>query len=284
MSHHIVLHLVSDATGQTLDSVVRASIAQFSHAEVTCHRWNLIRTRSQLRRVLEAIEQDRGPVLSSVVDQRLQHELTIGCAHIKVRLVNVLDPVTAVLQDELGEKAIGRPGGQYVMDDAYFRRIDAMHFVLAHDDGQEIGGLSHADVILVGISRASKTPTSFYLANCGVKAANVPLIPDLPLPDELLHVSRPIVGLTIDPDVLISIRRHRLDVMGDRRSEMLLRTDNPYIDPERVEEEVRWARRLCARHGWPLVDVSRRSIEETSAAIMGLMADWEERRAAAHPT
>ncbi|ACI51787.1 protein of unknown function DUF299 [Gluconacetobacter diazotrophicus PA1 5] len=276
-SHSIVLHLVSDATGQTLDSVVRASVAQFDHAEITYHRWNLIRTRAQLRRVLEGIERDPGPVLSSVVDPRLLHELTVGCAHIGVRLTNVLDPVTAVLQDELGEKAVGRPGGQYVMDDAYFRRIDAMHFVLAHDDGQEIAGLAQADVVLVGISRASKTPTSFYLANCGVKAANVPLIPDLPLPGELLHLPRPVVGLTIDPDVLISIRRHRLDIMADRGKDLLMRRDNPYIDPEQVEEEVRWARRLCVRHGWPLVDVSRRSIEETSAAVMELMADWQER-------
>lgn len=275
-SHHIVLHLASDATGQTLDSLVRASVAQFSHADVTYHRWNLLRTRSQLRRALEGIAQDPGPVLSSVVDPRLRHELTVGCGHIGVRLINVLDPVTNVLQDELGEAAIARPGGQYVMDDAYFRRIDAMHFVLAHDDGQEMGGLSHADVVLVGVSRASKTPTSFYLANCGVKAANVPLIPNLPLPGELEHLSRPVVGLTIDPDVLIGIRRHRLDVMADRRMDLVMR-NNPYVDPEQVEEEVRWARRVCARHGWPLVDVSQRSIEETSAAVMEVIAQWEER-------
>ena len=276
--HRIALHLVSDATGETLNSIARATVAQFEHARIVYHRWNLIRTRLHLHRVLQGIEADPGPVLSSMMDRRLKGELEIACAHLKLQVVNVLDPVLAVLQETLGEKAQGRPGSQYVLDEEYYRRIDAMHYVLAHDDGQAVAGLREADVVLVGVSRASKTPTSFYLANRGVKAANVPLVPEAPLAPELFQLACPVVGLTIDPRTLVEIRRHRVraiapgGVMGD-----VSEAANPYIDAELVRNEVVWARRLCTRNGWPLVDVSHRSIEETAAAIIEICQLWRSR-------
>ena len=275
--HRISLHLVSDATGETLNAIARASVPQFQHAHVVYHRWNLVRTRQHLHRVLEGIRTDPGPVLSSVIDPKLRSALDLACKQLQVQVVNVLDPVLSMLQETLGEAAQGRPGIQYVLDEDYYKRIDAMHYVLAHDDGQAVTGLREADVVLVGVSRASKTPTSFYLANRGVKAANVPLIPGLPLAPELLALRRPVVGLTIDPRTLIEIRRHRLRALT---SGGIKEEDNIYVDPEAVRDEVVWARRLCARNGWPVIDVSRRSIEETSAAVIDLLEAWTLRQAA----
>ena len=280
--HRIALHLVSDATGETLNSIARATVAQFEHARIVYHRWNLIRTQLHLRRVVEGIEADPGPVLSSMMDRKLKGELDVACSHLGVQVVNVLDPVLSMLQDTLGEKAKGRPGSQYVLDEEYYRRIDAMHYVLAHDDGQATAGLREADVVLVGVSRASKTPTCFYLANRGVKAANVPLVPGAPLVPELLALACPVIGLTIDPRTLVEIRRHRVRAIAPRGvMGHVDEASNTYIDPETVREEVVWARRLCTRNGWPVVDVSHRSIEETSAAVIELAQLWRNRHPAA---
>src|ERR1700710_1881411 len=208
--HRINLHLVSDATGETLNSIARATVSQFEHASIQYHRWSLIRTRFQLHRVLEGIEAEPGPVLSTLIDRALRLELDTTCQRLNVKVVNVLDPVIDALQDVIGQKAAARPGRQYVLNADYFSRIDAMHYVLAHDDGQAHPGLAEADVVLVGVSRSSKTPTCFYLANRGIKAANVPLVPNLSEPADLESPHCPVIGLTLDATVLIEIRRHRL--------------------------------------------------------------------------
>ena len=273
------LHLVSDATGETLNSIARATVSQFEHVSIVYHRWSLIRTRFQLHRVLEGIESEPGPVLSTVIDKALRSDLETTCQRLGVAVVNVLDPVMSLLQEQIGEQAIARPGRQYVLDADYFRRIDAMHYVLAHDDGQAQAGIAEADVVLVGVSRSSKTPTSFYLANRGVKAANVPLVPGLPDPPGLENPVCPVVGLTLDPSALIEIRRHRLRLIATGNNAGNLRQDSSeYVDTEAVKAELLWARRICARRGWPVVDVTRRSIEETAATVLQLMEAWEERR------
>jgi len=278
-TNRINLHLVSDATGETLNSITRATIAQFEHAAIVYHRWSLIRTRFQLHRVLEGIESEPGPVLSTLVEKGLRAELETACQRMGVSVVHVLDPVLALFQEQFGETAMSRPGRQYVLDADYFRRIDAIHYVLAHDDGQAQSGIAEADVVLVGVSRSSKTPTSFYLANRGVKAANVPLVPSLPDPPGLEDPQAPVIGLTLDADALIEIRRHRLRMIGAMKNAGPLRTDSgDYVDREAVKEELLWARRLCARRGWPVVDVTRRSIEETAATVLQLMEAWHERR------
>lgn len=275
-SQRMNLHLVSDATGETLNAVARATVAQFEHVVIIYHRWSLIRSRLQLHRVLEGIEAEPGPVLSTLVDRALRHELDVFCERLGVSVVNVLDPVIAVLQEQIGEVATARPGRQYVLDADYFRRIDAMHYVLAHDDGQAEAGIAEADVCLVGVSRSSKTPTAFYLANRGVKAANVPLVPNLPVSPVLDDLSCPIIGLTIEARALIDIRRHRLRLIG---APGLARHDaSEYVDEEAVKAELLWARRLCARKGWPVIDVTRRSIEETAAAVLQRMEEWHARR------
>lgn len=282
--HRLNLHLVSDATGETLNSIARATVAQFEHAHILHHRWSLVRTRFQLHRVLEGITAEPGPVLSTLVERSLRAELESGCERAGVAVVHVLDPVLALLQEQLEEAAIARPGRQYVLDADYFRRIDAMHFVLAHDDGQAQSGISEADVVLVGVSRSSKTPTSFYLANRGVKAANVPLVPGLPEPVSLDNSPCPVVGLTLEAEALIEIRRHRLRLIGAGRANPMRQDSSDYIDADAVRAELLWARRLCMRRGWPVVDVTRRSIEETAATVLQLMEAWHERaRKAAQP-
>ena len=275
------LHLVSDATGETLNSLARATVSQFEAVRIVYHRWSLVRTRFQLHRVLEGIEAEPGPVLSTVLDGGLRAELEKFCSGLGIALVNVLDPVLSMLQEQIGAEAAARPGRQYVLDADYFRRIDAMHFVLAHDDGQAQTGINEADVVLVGVSRSSKTPTSFYLANRGIKAANVPLVPGLPDPPGLLDPHCPVVGLTLDPPALIEIRRHRLRMIatgGPMRQDSV-----DYIDQEAVKDELLWARRMCNRRGWPVIDVTRRSIEETAATVLQLMDAWHARRRAVPP-
>jgi hypothetical protein len=260
-SYH--LHLVSDATGETINSVTRACLVQFRGIEPVEHVWSLVRTRSQMDRVVNGIHQHPGPVLFTLVNDELRAKLVEGTRDLGVPCIPVLDGVIHALAAYFGLPISGKPGLQHVMDTEYFERIEAMNYTLSHDDGQSTARLEDADVILVGVSRTSKTPTCIYLANRGVKAANIPYVPGIPLPEDLFRVSKPlVVGLTKDPQRLVQVRRQRLNMLPEQAAE----TD--YVDLEQVREEVQEARRLFARRGWPVIDVTRRSIEETAATIM----------------
>jgi len=274
-SRQINLHLVSDSTGETLNSIARATLARFDTHHVIHHRWSLIRSRLQLDRVLEGLEHEPGPVLFTLVDRSLRHALEEACERLGVPALSVLDQVVDLLQGQIGAQAKEKRAAQHVMDADYFRRIDAMHYVLAHDDGQGVAGIGEADVCLVGVSRSSKTPTCFYLANRGIKASNVPIVPGAQLPPELAQNRVPVVGLTIDANALIEIRRHRLRLIG---AHGVKHDTTEYIDPEAVKAEILAARRLCNSHGWPVIDVTRRSIEETAATVLQLMEAWRARR------
>jgi regulator of PEP synthase PpsR (kinase-PPPase family) len=259
------LHLVSDATGETINSVARACLVQFEDAEPVEHHWSLIRTGRQMTKVLESIRENPGLVLFTLVNEELRTTLQEGCRKLQVPCIPVLDPVIGALASYLGRQSRGLPGRQHELDAEYFGRIDAMSFALAHDDGQSSWDYNEADVILVGVSRTSKTPTCIYLANRGIKAANVPIVPDFPVPPELLAAKRPLViGLTKDPNQLIQVRRNRLRMLSQQE-------ETDYVDPDLVRKEVLQARRLCGQHGWPIIDVSRRSIEETAATIMQML-------------
>jgi regulator of PEP synthase PpsR (kinase-PPPase family) len=261
------LHLVSDATGETLINVARAAAAQYQHTHSIEHVHSLVRTQAHIERALREIEQTPGIVLYTLVNTALAATLEKGCRDFGVPYVSVLDPVLAAFQSYLGTRSAGRIGAQHVLDADYFRRIDALNFSLAHDDGQHFDAIDDADVILVGVSRTSKTPTSIYLANRGIKTANLPLLQDAPVPPGLLAARKPlIVGLVASPDRIVQIRQHRVLAM---KSDEL--TDS-YVDRATVTEEIAWSRKLCARQGWPVIDVTRRSIEETAAAVMGLLA------------
>ena len=262
MTHH--LHLVSDATGETVSSVVRACMVQFKGIEPVEHVWSLIRTRGQMNKVIAGIESDPGPVVFTLVDDELRQSLIEACRPLGVPCVPVIDPVIHALAATFGVEISGQPGLQHMLDAEYFGRIDAMNFALGHDDGQGTAQLEDADIILVGVSRTSKTPTCMYLANRGIKAANVPVVPGCPLPAELLEASRPlIIGLTKDPARLVQVRRNRLRMISGSDEEVA-----DYVDPDTVREEVAFARRIFARNNWPVIDVTRRSIEETAASIL----------------
>ena len=261
------LHLVSDSTGDTVHAVARACLVQFEEAEPVEHSWMMVRTDAQLDRVLAGVEAHPGLVLYTIVDDELRRSLVEGCRKQQIVAISVLDPVIAAMAAFLGMKARGLPGQQHLLDAGYFQRIDAMTYALAHDDGQSARGLDDADVILVGVSRTSKTPTSLYLANRGLKVANVPFVPDVALPEELARAARPlIVGLTNDPERLVALRRNRLT--------MLQAGDSPtaYTDLDRVREEVQRARRFFTEKQWPVIDITRRSIEETAAVVVQLLA------------
>ncbi len=260
------LHLVSDATGETVSSVARACLVQFENVQPIQHLWWLVRTEGQVERVIAGIEANPGLVLFTLVDTGVRAILEEACRHLQVPCIPVLDPVMGALSSFLEAEMDAQPGRQHVLDQEYFNRIDAMHFTLAHDDGQLVDDLDEADVILLGVSRTSKTPTCMYLANRGIKAANVPLVPGVPLPEQVLAAKRPlIVGLTKDPKSLTDIRRNRLRFLNQTE-------ETDYADIEKVREEVASARRLYARHGWAVIDVTRRSIEEASASILQLYA------------
>ena len=259
------LHLVSDATGETINGVARACVAQFDGVRLVEHLWNLIRTPQQLDAVIEAVRETPGLVMFTLVDDKLRQRLHEGCHELMVPCISVLDGLIAALGAYLGLESKSQPGRQHMMDAQYFGRMDAMDFALTHDDGQSNRKLQEADVILVGVSRTSKTPTCIYLANRGIKAANVPFVPGVPLPEDIFRIKHAlVVGLTNDPDRLIQIRRNRLKLLNQS-------PDTSYVDPEAVRQELQMARRTYARHGWPVIDVTRRSIEETSAEIIMLL-------------
>jgi [pyruvate, water dikinase]-phosphate phosphotransferase / [pyruvate, water dikinase] kinase len=261
----INLHLVSDATGETIHSVARACLSQFNDVEAEEHNWALIRTKAQVEKILANLAENPGVVMFTLVNESLRRVLQDGCAELQTPCIPILDPILASLASHLGIQTLGKPGMQHELDAAYFHRIDAMTFALTHDDGQAVRNLSNADVVLIGVSRTSKTPTCIYLANRGVKAANIPVVPGVDLPEELFAldpVTGPLViGLTKDANSLVQIRRNRLRLLSED-------DETDYIDPEVVREEVAMARRICSENNWPVIDVSRRSIEESAAGIL----------------
>lgn len=258
------LHLISDATGETLIAVSRAATTQYQGVASIEHVYPLVRTQSQLDRVLTELEASPGIVLYTLVDRDLSGKLESFCKELGCPCLSVLTPVHTLLQNYLGTASTPRPGAQHVLNAEYFRRIDALNFTMLHDDGQLSENLPEAEVILVGVSRTSKTPTSIYLANRGIKTANIPLVPGVPHPPQLETLIGPlIVGLVATPDRIVQIRQNRLISLNADE-------DTAYVDKSAVIEEIARSRRLFTKHGWPVIDVTRRSIEETAAAILDL--------------
>jgi regulator of PEP synthase PpsR (kinase-PPPase family) len=262
------LHLVSDSTGETLITVARAACAQYVNASPVEHVYPAVRTNKQLDRVVAEIEAAPGVILYTLLDQSLIARLEDRCRELGLPCLSILGPVLRLFQSYLGAESTHKVGAQHILNAEYFKRIDALNYTMMHDDGQLADDLENADVILVGVSRTSKTPTSIYLANRGVKTANIPLVPGMPPPAALEEVRRPlVVGLFASPERIVQIRQNRLLGLNAHRD------DDQYIDRQAVAEEIAFSRRLCGKHEWPLIDVTRRSIEETAAAIMSLLAD-----------
>lgn len=264
---------MSDSTGETTQGVLRACVAQFEDVGTQEHIWPMVRSTAQMDIVIQALTENPGPVIFTLVSTRIRQPLVEACARLGVPCISVLDPVIEAFARYFDRKTVNRPGGQHTLNAEYFDRIDALHYVMAHDDGQAARDISDADLVLVGVSRTSKTPTSIYLANhYGLKTANVPIVPGIPLPEGLFAVNGiVVVGLTASADRLVQIRRNRLLMLKQE-------PETDYVDLERVKTEIADARKLFARHNWPVIDVTRRSIEETAAAIYQLYMKFHEER------
>ena len=266
------LHLVSNSTGETLITVARAVSAQYVNATPVEHVFPAVRTNRQLDRVLAEIEEAPGVILYTLLDQVLIDRLEGKSRELGLPCLSILGPVLSLFQAYLGAESTHKVGAQHMLNAEYFKRIDALNYTMMHDDGQLTEDLENADVVLLGVSRTSKTPTSIYLANRGVKTANIPLVPGVPVPSQLESVRNPlVVGLFASPERIVQIRQNRLLGLNVQRE------DDQYIDRQAVAEEVAFSRRLCTKHNWPLIDVTRRSIEETASAIIALLT--ERRRA-----
>lgn len=259
------LHLISDATGETLLAAGRAASAQYKDARAIEHIYPLVRTEKQLQKVFEEIDSEPGIILYTIVDQKLARQIDERAASMGLPCVSVLEPVLSVFQSYLGTPAGRRVGAQHVLDAEYFRRIDALNFTMEHDDGQIPADINDADIVIIGISRTSKTPTSIYLANRGIKTANIPIVLGVPMPEELIRATKPlIVGLIATVERISHVRQNRLLGVGGTY------TSADYVDRATIAAELAYARQICTRYNWPMIDVTRRSIEETAAAIVAL--------------
>ena len=266
--HDFHMYLVSDATGTTLQGLARAALSQFEGINPAERFWPMIRSEMQLDRAIADIRKKPGPVLFTFVDKKLRKKLQSACAELDIPCMPVLDPILRSMSSYLGIPSQGVPGLQHTLDDAYFKRIDAVDFALSYDDGRHLDGLEDADIILVGVSRTSKTPTCIFLARRGIKAANVPLVPNVPFPEKIVNFEKPlIVGLTESPKRLENLRRSRLHADEDHKHY----DENDYLDLEHIEEEIRQSRRLFTKHKWPVIDVTRKSVEETTAEVYALL-------------
>ena len=266
------LHLLSDSTGETLENIAKAGLAQFDGVETIKHFWPMVRSQGHLDRILLEIAQRPGLVIFTLVNSEIRKRLESRCHALGLPTVSALDPVIEALSQLLGQEALARPGRQHMLDAAYFARVEAIQFTIAHDDGIAAEDWEEADIILTGVSRSSKTPTSIYLANRGYKVANVPLVVESPPPPSFFSLRHPlVVGLTTSPDRLIQIRRNRLLSLNQS-------PETAYVDQEKVVAELTFARRIFSDQSWPVIDVTRRSIEETAAAIINLVNERAAKR------
>jgi regulator of PEP synthase PpsR (kinase-PPPase family) len=260
------LHLVSDATGETLNTVAKAAAAQYADFRPIAHIYALVRTPSQLNRALREIEAQPGIVLFTLINPEIRKHLEQQCEAMSVPCLSILDPIISILSQYLNATSRPQVGGQHALNSDYFRRIDALNFTMAHDDGQAPDDIGKSDVILLGVSRTSKTPTSIYLAQRGVKTANIPIVPGIPVPRQLFEARGPlIVGLIASAERIAQIRRHRLLSLKESRS-----TD--YVDPRLITDELMAMKTLCSNNDWPMIDVTRRSVEETAATILNMLS------------
>ena len=261
------LHLLSDSTGETLENIAKAALAQFDDVDTMRHFWPMVRSETHLERILAEITVNPGLVLYTLVNPAIRRMLEARCAALGLPIVAPMDAVSNALSSLLGQEAKARPGRQHSLDAAYFARVDAIQWTIAHDDGIASEDWEEADILLAGVSRSSKTPTSIYLANRGYKTANIPIVVESPPPPILFTLKHPlVVGLTTSADRLIAIRRNRLLSLNQM-------PDTDYVEQDAVVKELSYARRMFADNGWPVIDVTRRSIEETAAAIITLCND-----------
>lgn len=263
----INLHLISDSTGETLSSVARAVLSQFENVESNDFYWPLVRNKEQLDKVLESISQHPGVILYTILQDDLTQALKNHCYRLQVPCIPVLSRIITEFSNYLGMNMNPAIGRQHILDEEYFSKVEAINYTLSHDDGQSGWDLYDADIVIIGVSRTSKTPTSVYLSCRGYKTANIPFVTIDTIPESVHSLQKPfIVGLTINPEKLVQIRQSRLVSMGQD-------TKTDYIDMDSVKAEIAESRKLFAKLGCATIDVTNRSVEETSARIIQLLLE-----------
>lgn len=263
-SKKINLHLVSDSTGETLSAVARAVLSQFEGVESDDFIWPLVRTKGQVEKIKESIQKNPGIVLYTILEDEITEDLKKFCYELQLPCIPVLSRIITEFSNYLGMNISHVIGRQHILDEQYFSRVEAVNYTLAHDDGQSTWDLYDADIVVIGVSRTSKSPTSVYLSLRGYKTANIPFVTLETFPLNIYDLKSPlIVGLTINPEKLIQIRQNRLLMLGQE-----LETD--YIDIDKVKSEIAESRKLFAKLVCPVIDVTKKSVEETAAKIIQL--------------
>ena len=260
------VYLVSDSTGETLDRIFLSLKSQFANFDYNKKEFAFVRTEQQIDKIIKECNQlESSLILYTIVETKLAKYISIKSEENNVPCFGILGNLILSFSKLLNQKAIHKPSAQHVLDDDYYKRIEAIQFTMAHDDGKKVDDINDADVVLLGVSRTSKTPTSIYLANRGFKTVNVPLVLDQKIPDGLISNNKScIVGLVADPERLADIRRNRVAIMKDHKIK-------EYTDLNFIKNEVENSKKLFKKNNWPIIDVTRRSVEETAASILKII-------------
>ena len=264
MNEKYNVYLVSDSTGETLDRIFLSLKSQFANFEYNKKEFAFVRTEQQIDKIIkECSSLENSIILYTIVETKLAKYISVLSEKKNVPCFGILGNLILSFSKLLNQKAIHKPSAQHVLDDEYFRRIEAIQFTMYHDDGKKIDDIGKADIVLLGVSRTNKTPTSIYLANRGYKTINIPLVLDQKIPNELMSKSNKtcVIGLVADPERLADIRRNRVAIMKDKNIK-------EYTDLNFIKEEVNKSKQLFNKYKWPIIDVTRRSVEETAASIL----------------
>ena len=264
MSNTYEIYLVSDSTGETLERIFLAIKAQFKNFNYKTHYYSFTRTENQISKIIESSKKTKNSIfLYTIVDNKLAKYLAEECNRQKIPCFGVLGDLILSFSRLLNQKALHVPSGQHVMNDEYYKKIEAIQFTMNHDDGNSLDDIEKSDIILLGVSRTSKTPTSIYLANKGMKISNIPLVNEKSVPNILKEKPniKCVVGLTAEPDRLVDLRKNRMQSINEN--------DNKnYVDQDRIRTEIEDSKKLFLKYKWPSIDVTRKSVVETAASIL----------------
>jgi len=264
MNNTYQIYLISDSTGETLDRIFLALKAQFKNFNYKIHPFSFTRTENQVLKILDIIKKKKNPIiLYTIVDSKLAKFLGIESNKIKIPCYSVLGDLILSFSKLLNQEASHIPSGQYVLNEEYYDRIEALQFTMNHDDGNLINDLNKADIVLLGVSRTSKTPTAIYLANKGLRISNIPLVNKNSIPELLKKKPKTscVIGLTTEPERLLDIRKNRMNTLIETKS-------TNYTNLEKITEEVNEAKQTFKKYQWPMIDITRKSVEETAASII----------------
>ncbi len=266
MNQKYNVYLVSDSTGETLDRIFLSLKSQFSNFDYEKKEFAFVRTEQQIDKIIkECVELDNSLILYTIVETKLAKYIANQSEEKDVPCFGILGNLILSFSKLLNQKAIHKPSAQHVLDDDYYKRIEAIQFTMSHDDGKKVDDINNADVILLGVSRTSKTPTSIYLANRGYKTVNIPLVLDQKLPANLNSQTKAcVIGLVADPERLADIRRNRIAIMNEHQIK-------DYTNLDFIKKEVIDSKNLFKKNNWPIIDVTRRSVEETAASILKII-------------